>query len=199
MSKTVRPLPRWLLLISLAILLGCDEDKRLVALSRESLHRQAEQNQQMAEQTQTVAEATKQLVEAEAESARQTQELHRQLHTERQSVDRQQEDLEQERRQLAAARQREPIIAETIGGAVAILVAALPLVLCWYLVRTLFLSANDDVTAAELVIEQLATQGPLLEACTRHRLPPPTEPDAPSPQLPEPETLMLTSSDAPSS
>ena len=37
--------------------------------------------------------------------------------------------------------------------------------------RSLFLSASEDSTAAEILIEQLATQGPLLTACANTALP----------------------------
>jgi len=86
-------------------------------------------------------------------------------------LDEQRQDLENERRSLAVQRQREPIIAESIKGVVLIVVAALPLVVCWYLVKSLFVSVSDDSTAAEILIEQLATQGPLLTACSSTGLP----------------------------
>jgi hypothetical protein len=144
------------------IIVGCDDDKRLVELSRESLNRQAEQNQEMARQSQTVAEATKQLIQAESDVQKDATHLQQQLHAERAGLDQQYEQLETERRTMAAQRHRDPIIAQAIAGAVGLLVAALPLVLCWYLVKSLSLSVSDDAAAAEILIEQLAAQSPLL-------------------------------------
>ena len=136
----------------------------MVELSRESLNRQAEQNAQMARQSQAVTETTHELIKAESTVQSDANQLQQELHTERSTLDQQRQDLENERRSLAAERQRDPIIAETIKGLAIVVAAALPLVVCWYLVRSLFLSTSEDFTAAEILIEQLATQGPLLTA-----------------------------------
>jgi hypothetical protein len=153
------------------VYLGCDSDQRVVEISRESLNRQAEQNAQMAKQSQAVTETTHELIKAESTVQSDANRLQQQLHTERSTLDQQRQDLENERRSLAAERQRDPIIAESIKGFALVVAAALPLVVCWYLVRSLFLSTSEDFTAAEILIEQLATQGPLLTACSSAALP----------------------------
>jgi hypothetical protein len=167
-------LHRRLLLTAIAIgtlVVGCDSDQRVVELSRESLNRQAEQNHEMARQNQAVTETTQQLIQSETNVQHDASQLHEQLHTERSTLDQQRQNLEGERRSLAAERQRDSMIAQVIPGVVAIVVAALPLVVCWYLARSMFASVSDESTAAEILIEQLATQGPLLTACTRTGLP----------------------------
>ncbi len=144
------------------IYLGCGgADRRVVEVSRESLNRQAEQNAQMARQSQAVTETTHELIKAESTVQSDASQLQQELHTERSTLDQQRQDLESERRSLAAERQRDPIIAETIKGLAIVGAAALPLVVCLYLVRSLFLSTSEDSTAAEILIEELATQGPL--------------------------------------
>ncbi len=174
MRETVRRERRRLLLsaiVSSLVFLGCDSDQRVVEISRESLNRQAEQNAQMARQSQAVTETTHELIKAESTVQSDANQLQQELHTERSALDQQRQDLETERRSLADQRQRDPIIAESINGLALIVAAALPLVVCWYLVRSLLLSTSEDSTAADILIEELATHGPLLMACAPAALP----------------------------
>jgi hypothetical protein len=156
----------------------------VVDISRESLHRQAEQNAQLARQSQAVTETTHELIKAESTVQSDANQLQQELHTERSTLDQQRQELEDERRSLAAKRQRDPIIAESIKGLALVVAAALPLVVCWYLVRSLFLSASDDFTSAEILLEELATQGPLLAACAHAALPLTVDEDRSTPDLP---------------
>ena len=166
---------RWpLLLAAITVSIiqpGCDSDQRVVEVSRESLNRQAEQNAQMAQQSQAVTETTHELIKAESTVQSDANQLQQELHAERSTLDQQRQDLENERRSLAAERQRDPIISESINGLSLVVAAALPHVVCWYLVRSLLLSTSEDSTAAEILLEQLATQGPLLMACAQAALP----------------------------
>jgi hypothetical protein len=174
MRGTLRRLSRRLLLIAIVasvIQPGCDSDQRVIELSRESLSRQAEQNAQMSRQSQAVTETTHALIKAESTVQSDANQLQQELHSERSTLDQQRQELDNERRSLAAERQREPIIAETIKGLAVVVAAALPLVVCLYLARSLFLSTSEDFKAAEILIEQLATQGPLLTACAPTALP----------------------------
>ena len=157
-------LPRCRLVVMMflgTLIIGCDSDQRVAELSRESLKRQAEQNQEMARQNQAVTETTQQLIQSESGIQHDASQLHEQLHSERSNLDQQRQDLAGERRDLAAERQRDSIIAQAIPGVITIVAAALPLVVCWYLARSMFLSGNQETAAAEILIEQLATQGPL--------------------------------------
>jgi hypothetical protein len=193
MRRTPRRIRRPLLLAAImvsVIFLGCDSDQRVVELSRESLNRQAEQNAQMARQSQAVTETTHELIKAESTVQTDANQLQQQLHAERTALNQQRQDLENERRSMADERQRDPIIAETIKGLALVVAAALPLVVCCYLVRSLFLSTSEDFTAAEILIEQLATQGPLLTACANAALPAPADEDR-STSSPPPESPRL--------
>jgi hypothetical protein len=189
LRRLKRLLPHTAIMV-IAIFLGCDSDQRVVEVSRESLNRQAEQNAQMAGQSQAVTETTHELIKAESTVQTDANHLQQQLHTERTALNQQRQDLENERRSLAAERQRDPIIAETIKGLAIVVAAALPLVVCLYLVRSLFLSTSEDSTAAEILIEQLATSGPLLTACANAALPAPADEDH-STSAPPPESLRL--------
>jgi hypothetical protein len=189
MQETQRRERRRLLRATITVgltFLGCDSDPRVVEVSRESLNRQAEQNSQMARQSEAVTETTQQLIKAEATVQSGANQLQQQLHDERSALDQRRQDLDNERRSLAAERQRDPIIAESIKGVALVVAAALPLVVCWYLLKSLFLSSSEEALATEVLIEQLATQGPLLTACMHEALPSPAHDHPLPPALPPP-------------
>jgi hypothetical protein len=144
------------------IAIGCSSgDERLVELSRESADRQAEQNRLVETNNRQVLEATNRLVEADAKSRTENIELHREIEVERSGVNQQRDALEQERRQIAAERKRDPIVAESIGAAAALMAAILPLLVCLMLLRGLFHKPDGEVLA-EVLIEDLVSQHPLL-------------------------------------
>jgi len=144
------------------ITVGCSSgDDRLVELSRQSTERQAEQNRLVEANNRQVLEATNKLVEADAKSRTENIELHRQIEVERSGVNQQRDALEQERRQIAAERNRDPIIAESIQAAVGLIAAILPLLVCLVLLRGLF-HKPDGESLAEILIEDLVSQHPLL-------------------------------------
>jgi hypothetical protein len=144
------------------IVIGCSSDnERLVELSRQSAERQAEQNRLVETNNRQVLEATDKLVEADAKSRIENIELHRQLEAERSGVNQQRDALEQERRQIAADRNRDPIVAESIAAAAGLIAALLPLLVCLVLLRGLF-HKPDGEALAEILIEDLVSEHPLL-------------------------------------
>ena len=157
--------PVTLVLLTIVLATGCDEDKRLVEQAREADERQAEQNRQIAHQNHQLAEATNRLIEADANSREELVALERDLQAEQSAVGRQRDDLEAERKEIASQRLQESVLAECIGGAVTLLACLLPLVLCWYLLAGLRGGGNDealgDLLAMELVAE---SPSPLLPA-----------------------------------
>ena len=160
----IRPHP--LILTVLILVTGCSpRDDRLHQLATQSLARQAEQNQQMAKQTHEIAQATHELVEADAKACQDVIRLQTDLQTnvgqERASLDRQHEELEKERIQIAAQRQREPIIAAAIQDAAILLACLLPIFLCWFVVRSLN-QEPPDAAIGELLVAELVSEQPLL-------------------------------------
>jgi hypothetical protein len=133
----------------------------LVDLSRQSADRQAEQNRLVETNNQQVIDATKRLVEADAQGRKENIELHRQIEAERSGVNQQRDALEQERKQVADQRKRDPIVAEAILAAAGLIAAILPLAVCAYLLRGLFHKSDDEVMA-EVLIQELVAQRPLL-------------------------------------
>jgi VIT1/CCC1 family predicted Fe2+/Mn2+ transporter len=144
------------------IAIGCSSgDDRLVELSRQSSDRQAEQNRLVETNNRQVLDAANRLVEADAKSRSENNELHRQIESERSGVNQQRDALEQERRQSALERNRDPIVAESIQAAAGLIAAVLPLLVCLFLLRGLF-SRTDGEALAEVLIEDLVSQQPLL-------------------------------------
>jgi hypothetical protein len=138
------------LLIVLAI--GCSStDDRLVRHVAESNRQQAEQNQEMARLHHEVAEGTSRLVNAVAESRTEMLDMEHELQDQRTQLD-------SERRSLANERHRESVLAPVLSNVGLLLVAALPLVLCWYLLHGLRTPDEDvsEVLIQKLVSDQLA-------------------------------------------
>jgi hypothetical protein len=131
-----------LFLVGLALVSGCDDDKA------------------------QVAEASRQLVEADAKSRTEIVALQRDLQQGQTELGRQRDQLEDDRRRFADQRNRDPIIANTLTTVGTTIACLLPLVLGIYLARGLRDPSQVDSTLTEILIEEIATNKPVL-------LPPP--------------------------
>jgi hypothetical protein len=145
------------------VLAGCDEDKRLAKMAQENAQRQAEQNQEMARLNREVAEGSKRLVTANAEA-------NDRLLSTQQKLDDQRTQIDVERHVLADERHRESILGPLISKLGTLLVCALPLVLCWFLLHGLR-QGGQEADVSELLIEEIVAEQPTL-------LPTPRRPDA---------------------
>jgi hypothetical protein len=158
-----------------AAAIGCStQDDRYVELSQQSVARQAEQNQQVTRQSQQVAEAAHELVQADAQARVELvaaqRSLQEGLQAERSNLDYERDKLEQDRRALAAAKEREPVVAQTIWSAALLVAVVLPLVLCIYLIRTLGTNEpGHDLN--ELLIYELTAEQPTLLPSTPMAVP----------------------------
>ena len=172
MQKTARCPPiRAALWTIVLIAIGCSSgDDRLIDLSQKSADRQAEQNRLVETNNRQVIDATSRLVEADAKSRAENLELHRQIEGERSDVNQQRDALEQERRQIAAERNRDLIIAESIQLAAGLIAAVLPLLVCLFLLRGLFDKPDQEVLA-ELLVDDLVSRQPLLGNSAARGLP----------------------------
>lgn len=153
--------------------IGCDEDERLVEHARQSSERQAQQNETIArqshavtEQNRQIAEAARELVAQDAEARREMvqaqQELHEGVQAERSSLDRQREELEQERRGIAAARHRDPLVAEAIKTVGLWIACLLPLGLAGWVLHRMHGDSSDAAAVGELLVHELTTDEPKL-------------------------------------
>lgn len=152
----------WMLLVPLAI--GCEEetDQGQVQVARESAERQAQQNKQMAELQQHVAAGAKQLVEADSQARRELVELQRELRSDQAEIGHQRGALESERRQIARDRYWDSILGVSIYAGAGILACLLPLLLCGWLLHATRDKHGTDEALAELLVEELTTDRPML-------------------------------------
>ena len=123
---------------------GCESDSERVArLSQEAAARQAEQNREIAR-----------LVESQ-------QSLQQQIETQHQQLDEQRTALETERREIANQRFRDPIIANALSTAAILAGCMLPILLCYFVLRTVHQPAAD-AALNELLIHELASDDSVL-------------------------------------
>jgi hypothetical protein len=124
---------------------GCgSDDERLVRATQEADARQAEQNREMAR---LVADQ---------------QSIQKGIENEHERLDEQRTALDDERWAIAAARVRDPIIANALIGAVILAVCALPLVLALVALRRAHSDESDDAAFGELLVQELVADEPLL-------------------------------------
>jgi hypothetical protein len=124
---------------------GCEsDDARLARVSQEAAARQAEQNREIAR-----------VVESE-------QALKQEIDADRGHLDQQRTALEDERRSIAAARIRDPIIANALVGAVILAACVLPLVLAFFVLRGAHRTEPDDAALSEMLVQELVAEKPLL-------------------------------------
>jgi hypothetical protein len=151
------------LIALIVLLIGCGEtDPRVVQVALESTRRQAEQNRQMGELQQQVAEGAKQLVDADAQARQQLAELQRELRTDQAEVSRQRDALESERRAIATERRWDSILGTSVYAGAGILACLLPLLVCCWLLWCTRDKQGTDEALAELLVEELVTDRPLL-------------------------------------
>ena len=135
--------------IILVIAVGCDSpDERLVHQLAETSREVVQQHQEIAKTQHEIAEGSKQLVNAVAESRHEYNELQRNVQTQR-------DNLELERKATVAERRFESLLIPVIETAGVVLIAALPLLLCRYLLHGL---RGQDEEVSEVLISQLVSQ-----------------------------------------
>ncbi len=151
MNPHLRQHAAMILLIVLAT--GCSSsDDRFIRHVAESNRQQAEQNSEMAKVHREVAEGTSRLVEAVAESRQEMLGMESDLQDQRTQLD-------AERRSIANERHRESLLAPVVSTVGLMLVAALPLVLCWYLLHGL---RTPDEDVSEVLVQELVSDRPLM-------------------------------------
>jgi hypothetical protein len=124
---------------------GCEsQDRRLAQQTQEADARQVAQNQALAR---LVAEQ---------------QNMQNQIGSERGRLDQQRTALDDERHEMAAAKVRDPIVADALIGAATLIACGLPLVLAYFVLRGAHSSASDDAALGELLVQELVADEPLL-------------------------------------
>lgn len=160
MQNILRP---WILLALLMMILGCEStDHRLMTISQQHAAQQAQQNQKMAELQQEVAEGSKRLVEADAQARQEFVAIQHELRQEQARVGQQRDVLESERKDLAAARQRDPIVAAAILDTGLVLACLLPLAVAVYALWATRHTGETDQAVMELLVEEIVADQPRL-------------------------------------
>ena len=151
--------------ILLVLLAGCeeDEDHRLAEMAERNTERQAKQNEEVTALNRQVAEGTKRLAEAQATHREELVAMQHEMQTQR-------SELEVERKDLAEERRRESLLVPILSNLGLLVIGALPLILCWYLLRCLW-GESQDQAIGEILTFELTADEPLL-------LPPPATPPA---------------------
>ncbi len=176
--KTLVLLPLVLFPTLLVIIAGCGDapdlrDQRLAEFARDTMQEQRLQNERMADQSGAVVEESRQLaetakllVEHDAQSRREIiaaqTELTSQLNEQQAAVDAGRDRLEQDRQQIAERRYWDPIIALTLESTGLAIACLLPLVICFFVIRQMHNQEPDHAAVAELLIQELADDQPLL-------------------------------------
>ena len=156
-----RPFLTILATAALVTVTGCDQDGRVARVAQEAAERQAEQNKELVRLNRETAEGTKRLVGADAETRKELASLQRDLQAAASEVGRQRDVLEADRRELDARRHRDSVVAAAIQSAALVVACVLPLVVAWYLLRSVR-DEEDDPVVTEVLISELTTDRPRL-------------------------------------
>ncbi|EMI44894.1 hypothetical protein [Rhodopirellula sp. SWK7] len=155
------------MVIAVAILVlaasGCrdDENKRLAEMAERNLERQAQQERRNTELQRQVADGTRRLVEADADARQNITEMQRNVQAERQILGEQRDRLEDERRQIAAARNRDPIIAESIKAIGLLIACSVPLLITLQILRRGD-TPDESAVVAELLLSDMVADHPTI-------------------------------------
>jgi hypothetical protein len=147
------------ILIPLGMINGCDDRATRIAI--DAADRQAQQNTAMAEVNKEVATGTHKLVEADAQARKEIVGVHRDLQAERTRLDSGWGELEGERRQIARQRRTESLFATMtplVGG---ILLTAMLLGFCWFVLVGACRDA-PDAELNELLVREILIEEPTL-------------------------------------
>ena len=163
-----RKTPSFVPIIMLVVLAttGCEEDEnaQVAKVAIEAAKQQAELNQKMSRLNREVASGTKRLVEANAESQEKLVVMQGELQGEQAEVSRQRDNLETERKDIAAQRIRESVLAPVVAWILPFAICGLALVTCCFLLFGLRRATDDEAAISELLVEELASERPMLLA-----------------------------------
>ena len=135
---------------------GCEsDDERLARFAAQSVDQQAQQNKDVAVQHQEITKTARALIEADSRSRTDFAKLAEGLQDERHELGRQRDALENERRLIAAQRYRDPLIADAIQGFGLLFLCSIPLVIAFYVLRTIASNSQDEAALNELLVQEV--------------------------------------------
>lgn len=152
--------------LMMLLMTGCDsDDERVAEMATEQAERQALQSREMVKLQHEIAEGSHELIESNGKAREAVMKIHRDLQQERAEIGKQRDTLEGERRDIAAKRQREPVMAEAIKTIGMVLACLLPVGIAAYLLLH-YLGKTEQESLGELLIKDMTAMEPAL-------LPPP--------------------------
>ena len=152
-------LPYLLLLLLLMNASSCSSsDPRITKMASE----QARQNEALAKQHEQIVVATQTLIEADKQARDDFASLTEKLQAEQAVVNQGRDALEADRRQIAAQRNRDPIVASAILNLGLLIACLLPFAVCIYALRMISSGAEDPLVLNGLLVEELLAEQPLL-------------------------------------
>jgi hypothetical protein len=135
---------------------GCDSsDERLADYAQQTAAQQAQQNAATADVARKAAENQRRVIET-VEKSRQD------LIGVQKELDLQRTTIAQEHKELTEQRRQESLLAPVLTTIGYLLVTALPLGLCWYLLHTLKSSPVDESAVTQLLVQDLLSEQPVL-------------------------------------
>lgn len=177
---------------------GCSRDDRLAEMARDATERQAEQNAEMARLNREVVANSQQVIRADAESRQEVLEIQRELiqrdekgrvelnalqretHTAameaRCQMDQQRHDLDEDRREIARQRYWDSLLGAALTCLGVTVASLAPIGLAIYLLRALQRQEPCDAELANLLVQEIVSDRPMLLVPQRplspERLPP---------------------------
>lgn len=151
-----------LLMLMTVIATSCDNgDARVAAVATAAAERQAQQSNEMAKAHGELTQGARELVQSAARSQESLVTIQRELETQQAEVGHQRDLLEKERQAIATQRRTDPVIANAVLQLGLLSICSLPLVICWYLLRSPG-TVEADRLVNEILIEELTTAQPRL-------------------------------------
>jgi hypothetical protein len=149
------------MLTMLITLSGCRNEsqahRQLAEFARQTVRQQSELTRSITDQSAELTQASKELVAADALARQQMiathGELQQQIGEERNAIDGMRAEVVQDQRVIAAQRHRDPIIATAIENVGFGAICALPLVVCWLVIRGAHNSPITNETCEVLLLE----------------------------------------------
>lgn len=150
MKRILPSTSQWILLLIATV--GCDEQATQIA--RQAADRQAQQNTAMAELQKEVASGAHELVASDSKTREGILSVHHDLQSERQRLDASWTSLEAGRKRLASERQTASVLAPVATLISGVLLAAVVLSFCRYVLFTAS-SSNTDAVINEILIGEV--------------------------------------------
>ena len=166
-----------------ALIVGCDENRRVAETAERAAERQAAQNEEVVRLNREVAEGTRRLVEADAEARQELAVAHRELQSEQAKIATQRDALEEERKAMARERRTVSLWGPVVTGLASLLAITTLGVFCWSLLFGLRHESDPHEALSELLVTELTAPRPMLLSVQGE-----DADDDPSAVLPSPDT-----------